>query len=251
MEIIQIQNLDVKYERVHALNDVSFKINEGEFLGIIGPNGGGKTTLVKTILGLVKPTKGNITIADNSVVGYVPQFTTFDRNFPITVGEVILTGHLPKKIKPFHRRTDHEVGHAKQVMNELGIEELFDRQIGQLSGGQMQKVLIARALMNHPNILILDEPTAGVDAESRVNIYSMLKDLNERITILIISHNTDQLIKYLDRVIYVNQKIHIHENYSYPSDVVSEIDSCPIDWFIKGQDINRTLDQNYEVSSKR
>jgi len=239
MNIIQIQDLHVQYERVKALSGVTFDIIDGEFLGIIGPNGGGKTTLVKTILGLVKPSKGSVTIKDNFVVGYVPQLTTFDRRFPITVGEVILTGHLPRKTKLFYRPSVQVMKHVTNIMEELGIESLFDRQIGQLSGGQTQKVLIARALMNHPNVLILDEPTAGVDEKSREQIYEMLRYLNKKMTIIIISHNTRQLMPYLDRVVYIDKKAHIHnEGYEVNKDMISP-KTCPIDWFVQGEIIGR------------
>lgn len=236
--VIEIDKLHVKYDHVVALEDVSFKVNENEFLGIIGPNGGGKTSLIKAILNLIKPASGSIKIAQDTVIGYVPQLTTFDRNFPITVGEVILTGHLPKKITPFRKNKDHEASHALEVMEYLGIEKLYSRQIGQLSGGQMQKVLIARALMNHPNVLILDEPTAGVDEESRKAIFELLNQLNDEMTIMIISHNTEELMSYLDRVIYINRKVHIHDNVRK-----STKDSCPIDWFIKGKAINENMNK--------
>jgi len=239
MDIIQIKNLHVQYEKVKALSGVTFNIADGEFLGIIGPNGGGKTTLVKTILGLVKPSQGEVTIKDNSIVGYVPQLSTFNRRFPITVGEVILGGHLPRKTKLFYRPSKDVMEHVTRVMEELGIAGLYDRQIGQLSGGQTKKVLIARALMNHPNVLILDEPTAGVDESSIENIYDMLKQLNERVTIIIVSHNIGKLIPYLDRVVYIDHIAHIHrDRYEIKGDMV-DFKACPIDWFVQGERISR------------
>jgi len=239
MSIIQVNDLNVKYERVHALKDVCLEIEQHEFLGIIGPNGGGKTTLMKSLLGIVKPQSGAISFNHGVVMGYVPQQTSFDRDFPITVGEVILTSHLPKKVKLFYPNKKHNIKHAKDVMTSLGIWELFDCQIGKLSGGQMQKVLIARALMTHPNVLILDEPTAGVDVDSRANIYEMLKVLNEKMTIIIVSHNADELAPYLDRVIYINQKAHVHSSNTLTSETNS--DNCPIDWFVRGKEINETF----------
>ena len=238
--VIKIEDLDVNYDQVEALKKVTFQVDEKEFIGIIGPNGGGKTTLVKTILGILKPKSGTVKICDKQVVGYVPQLTTFDRSFPITVEEVILTGHLPKKIKLLQRFSNHHKDHAGRVMKRLGIEDLSGRQIGALSGGQMQRVLIARALMNHPTILVLDEPTAGVDELAKEDIYSMLEDLNKDMTILIVTHDTSQLIQHLDKVVYINKTAHVHE--------VEELDEdgnkCPIDWFIKGEQIQKRLLEN-------
>ncbi len=239
MTVIKVEDLSVNYEKTKALHDVSFEVEDKEFIAIIGPNGGGKTTLVKALLGLVDLNKGAIEIAQGSVLGYIPQLATFDRNFPITVGEVILTGHLPTKVRLFHKSSKHELTHAREIMKILKIDGLFNRQIGQLSGGQMQKVLIARALMNHPNILILDEPTAGVDETSRQAIYQLLKELNKKMTIIMITHKTNEIEQYVDRIFYINQKIHIHESgYKAKTDPKT----CPIDWFIKGQEINDIVD---------
>jgi len=235
--VIRIDDLHVNYDATVALAGVDLTIREGEFLGIIGPNGGGKTTLVKSILGLLEPLKGHVDLADHVVIGYVPQLTTFDRGFPITVEEVILTGHLPKKMKWFKNFAGHEKEHAYRVMKRLGVEKLRKRQIGALSGGQMQRVLIARALMNHPNVLILDEPTAGVDQKAKQDVYTMLKELNREMTIIMVTHDTEILDHYLDRVVYINKKAHIHSENA----ITSERDSCPIDWYIQGQEIQRDL----------
>ncbi|MDA3845890.1 MAG: metal ABC transporter ATP-binding protein [Vallitaleaceae bacterium] len=240
MSVITVKHLNVNYDQIVALTDVDFEVKDKEFLGIIGPNGGGKTTLVKAILGLLEPKSGSIVVENAQILGYVPQMTTFDRQFPISVKEVILMGHLPRHIKIAYKCSPHEKAHAKTVMERLGIYQLRDRQIGQLSGGQMQRVLIARALMNHPTILILDEPTAGVDELAKEDIYKMLQELNRTITILIISHDTANLMGFLNRVIYINKTAHMHEHHN-EGQAFSTGDSCPIDWFIQGEVIQKEL----------
>lgn len=239
MAVITASNLTVRYEQHIALQQVNFTIEPYEFIGIIGPNGGGKTTLVKTMLGLLKPSEGSITIAKGEVIGYVPQAATFDKGFPISVMDVILTGHLPKGFKIGHRFKGHDEDHALRVMNRLGITSLAKRQIGQLSGGQLQRVLIARALMNHPTVLVLDEPTASVDPSTKSEIYEMLKDLNQTMTILMITHDTSQMWPYMDRCIYINQTAHLHNHGGDNEE--DFLENCPIDWFIEGQKIQKAL----------
>lgn len=251
MSVIEVEDVCVNYDQIEALRNVSFNIEAGEFIGIIGPNGGGKSTMVKSILGLIKPNSGQVVISDDAVLGYVPQHTTFDRNFPISVEEVILTGHLPKKFKLGISFTKHEKKHALDVMKELGIEALRKRQIGALSGGQMQRVLVARALMNHPTILVLDEPTAGVDEKSKEAIYAMLKELNKSITILMITHDTEQVMAYFDRVVYINKTVHVHDE-AKADRLVQKVqmgieveeetyEKCPINWFVEGEKLHKEL----------
>lgn len=206
MPILEVKDLQVNYGKTIALSGVNLSVEPCDFIGIIGPNGGGKTSLIKAILGILKPTHGKIILDPGETLGYVPQLTTFDRKFPITVFEVILLGHLPKRITMGHRFTRHEKEHAAFVMERLGIAELKKRQIGELSGGQMQRVLVARALMNHPTILVLDEPTAGVDEASKKEIYQLLKELNKSMTILMITHDQLDTTPFINRFLYVNRE---------------------------------------------
>lgn len=240
MSVIDVTDLTVMYGQHKALDRVNFKVESNEFVGIIGPNGGGKTTLVKTILGLLKPTEGRVVIDDHQVLGYVPQVTTFDKDFPISVMDVILTGHLPRGLKFGHRFKGHDEAHALKVMQKLGIEDLANRQIGQLSGGQSQRVLIARALMNHPTILVLDEPTASVDQETRKDIYEMLKELNQTMTILMITHDTSMMWSYMNRCVYINKTAHCHTGEGEVS-TDEMLEACPIDWFMEGKKIEEAM----------
>lgn len=248
--MITIDNITVKYEETVALSNINLSIRDKEFIGIIGPNGGGKTTLVKTILGIIEPASGQVRLDKEEILGYVPQLKTFEREFPITVEEVILTGHLPRKIRFAKRFQSHEYDHAGHVMARLGIEPLKKRQIGALSGGQMQRVLIARALMNHPTILILDEPTAGVDEESKQEIYKMLQELNEDMTIIMITHDTLGLMKLFDRVVYINKTIHLHNSINLEEDLEELVEGevCPINWFVQGEKIQNDLMKANEES---
>ena len=193
--VIEISNVSVYFENVCALSDISLQVKEKDFLGIIGPNGGGKSTLLKVILGLLNPSAGEVRILGlppgkaGGKLAYVPQFSKFNRQFPINVRDVALMGCLPRKSGFFHHYSGEDVQVAREVMQQLDIYELRDRQIGQLSGGQMQRVLIARALALKPEIILLDEPTASLDSRSKSQIYAILKELNKAITIVMVSHD--------------------------------------------------------------
>lgn len=222
MPILEVKDLQVNYGKTVALVDANLSVEPCDFIGIIGPNGGGKTSLIKAILGILKAVKGSVVLDPGETLGYVPQLTTFDRKFPITVFEVILLGHLPKRITLGHRFTKHEKEHARFVMERLGILDLKKRQIGELSGGQMQRVLVARALMNHPTILVLDEPTAGVDEASKKEIYQLLKELNKSMTILMITHDQLDTAPFINRFVYVNREVKTMETPVWLANGVKE-----------------------------
>lgn len=232
MYIIEVNNLTVNYGLLTALEEINFKIKEKEFLGIIGPNGGGKTTLIKAILGLKEISSGNIIINSEKAIGYVPQFSSFDKKFPISVFDVVLMGRLSGKLKFFKKYSKEEKKYAENIMEKLGIIDLRNRQIGQLSGGQLQKVLIARALITNPDILILDEPTASIDSNTKIDIYNILKKLNYEKTIIIVSHDMEDIFKYVDSILCVNKKAHYHGN-NYKISKNKNINGCPIDIFFR------------------
>lgn len=217
MNAVEIRNLNFTYKSRDILKDINITIKDKEFTAIVGPNGGGKTTLLKTILGLVKPSSGEVKIygktADykKNYIGYVPQFSKFEKEFPINVVDVVLMGRLKFGKKFFHKYSKKDMHIAQKIMVSLDIWELKDRKIGQLSGGQMQKVLIARALCMEPKLLLLDEPTASIDIKSKKHIYSMLKDLNKDITILIVTHDTGKIFSYTDKVFYLNKNLYNNE----------------------------------------
>ncbi|MEQ8199852.1 MAG: ABC transporter ATP-binding protein [Syntrophomonadaceae bacterium] len=235
-----IKDLTVQYGNILALQDIDLQIASGDFVGIIGPNGSGKTSLLKSILGLVKPKTGTVSVLGmppreaRSQLGYVPQMANIDRDFPITVGEAVLMGRLVGRTGLFHHydQEDHQV--VKHYLNQLGIDELVDRQIGQLSGGQLKRVLIARALVVEPRILLLDEPTAGVDAHSSSQIYELLKDLNRSITIIIVTHDTMAVSSYLKSIACINQSLYYHGAPNLSSDLIMRVYGCPVELIAHG-----------------
>lgn len=247
---VEIKDLSVYYGSVCALQNIDLKIKSKEFLGIIGPNGGGKSTLLKVLLRLIKPTTGSISIEGSEPIGYVPQFAFFDRSFPINVLDVILMGKLPKKIRWFKRYSAEDIRHAEKIMEKLGILEFKNRQIKQLSGGQLQKVLIARALITDPKILILDEPTSSLDSKTKKEIYEMLNRLNEEKTILIVTHEMEDIFPYIDSIAYVNKTLEYYKNdLELRHGTVEKMCEFPNKLITKQEIIHRELASHREVKN--
>ena len=228
---IEIKDLSVSYDNVEALKNINLKVKNKEFMAIIGPNGGGKSTLLKALLGLIKPTKGSIDIKKGKgPIGYVPQFSVFDKEFPIKVLDVILMGKLSGNIRPFHKYTKKDILQANRIMEKLDILDFKNRQISQLSGGQMQKVLIARALIMNPSILLLDEPTASLDSNAKNEIYELLKFLNKSKTIIMVSHDIGVISPFIDSVACLNKTLHYHGNEkSLEDDIIEGTFGCAIE----------------------
>lgn len=212
--IITFKDVFFKYDSIPVLENISFKIYEKDFIGLIGPNGGGKTTLLKLILGLLKSTKGSIEILDlppqraRNKIGYLPQYSSLDDNFPITVEEVVAMG-LFKNLSFFPIIKNKKA--IKDALKKTAIEDLAKKQYGILSGGQKQRCLIARALVSKPEILLLDEPTSSVDSRVEQDIYELLKDLNKKITIILVSHDLGFISKYIKRIFCINKQIACHK----------------------------------------
>ncbi len=211
-----------------VLQDVSLQVARDDFLGVIGPNGGGKTTLLKIILGLLKPQSGRVRVLGmspveaRSSVGYVPQHDGVDTSVPATVLDVVLMGRLARSPwGPRYRTCDHDAAFA--ALRSTGTDELANRPIGRLSGGQRQRVLIARALAGDANLLLLDEPTSGVDLHMEQGLTDLLKELNHRLPIIMISHDVSFVSAHLKRVACLNRTIDIHEANAISPGVVSEM----------------------------
>ena len=231
-EIIQINNLGVSYEGREALRDVNISFYEGDFVGIIGPNGGGKSTLVKSILGLI-PHSGTIefcgALEGRHHIGYMPQLNAFDKGFPISVAELVLSGL--QSDKGLSRYTREDKAKVKAILELLDITTLSDKQIGELSGGELQRALLGRAIISEPRLLILDEPANFVDNQFESELYALLERLSERMAIIVVSHDVGTITSLVRSVVCVNRTVHRHptaeltpellENYRCPIQVIS------------------------------
>jgi zinc transport system ATP-binding protein len=233
--VIDIHNVDFSYTRAPVLRNVSLAVAPGEFLGIIGPNGGGKSTLVKLILGLLRPHGGAISVMGSSPhtarsrIGYVPQYPTFSRrDFPISVMDTVLLGRLGpgKHWGITYSRTDKAV--AKEVMAAVEIMDIAGRPIGSLSGGQLQRVLIARALACSPEILILDEPTANIDIRVEEDIFAMLKQRDNHMTVIVVSHDIAFISGHVDRVACLNQTLVCHATADISGKTIEQLYGAPV-----------------------
>ncbi|MDX3959417.1 ABC transporter ATP-binding protein [Aliarcobacter skirrowii] len=210
MDLIKIKNLFFKYQKTDILENVNLTIKDDDFLAIIGPNGGGKSTLLKLILGLLPLQSGKIEKnIKNSQIGYVPQNTNLNIDFPITALEVVLMGHVSSKKRIFGYSKD-EISCALDSLNQVGMKDYANKKIGDLSGGQRQRVFIARALCSNPKIMLLDEPTASIDVQGQQEIYELLRELNKSICIVVVSHDLSILLNYAQNVAHVNRKLVYH-----------------------------------------
>ncbi len=210
MELINISNLFYKYHKTDVLENINLSIKDDDFLAIIGPNGGGKSTLLKLILGLLTPINGKIDKKiKNSLIGYVPQNTNLNIDFPITALEIVLMGHIVSKKRIFGYSKE-DIACAMESLKKVSMEKFANSKIGDLSGGQRQRVFIARALCSNPKIMLLDEPTASIDVKGQREIYELLKELNKFICIVVVSHDISVLLNYAKNVAHINKNLVYH-----------------------------------------
>jgi len=230
---IELESVFFSYGGTDVLSDVSLTVPDGEFLAVVGPNGGGKTTLLQLVLGLLEPRNGRVSVlgkppkAVRQHVGYVPQASTFAADFPITVEETVLLGRLGKtRFWGGYRRADRAI--ARDAMEKVRIGDLSRRQLGTLSGGQLQKVLIARALAGQSKILLLDEPTANVDVRAEEDVFELLRRLQGEATIIVVSHDVGFVTSYARQVACVNRRLVCHPTQELTGEMVQQLYDGPV-----------------------
>jgi zinc transport system ATP-binding protein len=237
--VVQVREVSFSYNNHPVLKDVSFDIERGDFLAVIGPNGGGKTTLIKLVLGLLRPDQGVIRVLGEAPgrashhLGYVPQSSHTNPGFPISVLDVALMGRLGISSRRWgHTSKDLEA--VQEALRQVGMWDHRNRRIDELSGGERQRVFIARALSSKPEILFLDEPTTGVDAKGQSDIFRFLHELNRNATIVVVSHDVNVLSSYVKSVACVNQTVFFHHESEITPEMMRTIYHCPVELIAHG-----------------
>lgn len=233
--VVRVEGVTFGYDARPVLEDVSLDIRPTDYLAIIGPNGGGKTTLVKLILGLLEPWSGQITrrLSTPHAVGYVPQFAAFDRSFPLRVDEVVRMGRLGLRgVGRRYSASDHRA--VAEVLEHLGLLSLADTHVAELSGGQLQRTLIARALVGEPGILFLDEPLASIDRESRGVVLRALEELNRSIPVVVVTHDVTLFAGAVGQIACVSRTLHYHPSGELTPEMLEEVYGCPVELVAHG-----------------
>ena len=249
--IIEIKNLSAGYDGRTVLRDVNLTIYERDFLGVIGPNGGGKTTLIKCILGLLKPFGGEILFHSQLPssgkgqlsMGYLPQYNSIDRKFPITVEEVILSGLSSQKPLASRFTAAHREK-ARSVIARMGLEGMEDRAIGALSGGQLQRALLGRAIISDPEVVILDEPSTYIDKRFEARLYELLAEINRECAIILVSHDIGTVLQQVKSIACVNETLDYHPDTGVTEEWLERNFHCPIELLGHGALPHRILGEH-------
>ena len=244
--LVSLRGVVFAYDRSRIIDGVDLDVWPRDYLAIIGPNGGGKTTLLKLILGLLKPDAGSVTWHDRHArrhVGYVPQFAAFEREFPLTVRDVVLMGRLRGQ-RLLQRPGREDADRADATLEQLGLDGIADQPVGALSGGQLQRVLIARALVSDPAILFLDEPIASIDTDSRFALTAMLKELNSRMPIVVVTHDITAFAADVRHIACINRRLYYHGDGELDSACLEETYGCPVELVAHGTP-HRVLRQHH------
>ncbi|WP_292467182.1 ABC transporter ATP-binding protein [Methanolobus sp.] len=237
--VIELKDIWVSYDSIRVLESVTLNVRDKDFLAIIGPNGGGKSTLLKVILGLITPDRGSVRLLGGNpkdmrkYVGYVPQYHSSNLDFPITVWDVVLMGRLSHK-GPLQRYNEDDHKAAHEALETVGMLEFKDRQIGELSGGQKQRVFIARSLVTKPKLLILDEPSTGIDSRMQKEFYELLNRLKSEIAIVMVTHDISAISVYIDKIGCLNRKFHYHDDKEISSHDLEVSYQCPVELIAHG-----------------
>ncbi len=234
--LFEMKSLSASYNSGIVLQDISLNVWENDFIGVIGPNGGGKTTLLKVILGLLRPVSGSLTfnpeLLDSRHIGYLPQISTADGSYPVTVTDIVLSGLMIRK-GFVARMSASDRKKASEIMDELGLSELQGVNLNELSGGQMQRVFLARAIIGDPKLLLLDEPGNFVDSSFENDFYGKLKELNQRMAILMVSHDVGTISAHIKSFACVNKTLHYHPSHEITNDDLLAY-GCPIQLITHG-----------------
>jgi zinc transport system ATP-binding protein len=257
MPVIRITDLDFAYNGQPVLQGINLDVREGDFIAMIGPNGGGKTTLLKLMLGLLKPDRGEISVLGkppgrvSHQIGYVPQDVNINRRFPITALDVVLMGKLAPG-RRWSKTAEKDRRDALDALARIDMTDYADRRIGELSGGQRQRVFIARALVTRPRLLLLDEPTASIDSRGQTEFYRLLKRLNQEVSIVVVSHDLLVISTYVKSVACVNRRLHYHHQAEITGDMLETMypctveDVCPVELVTHGRLPHRVLQHHEE-----
>jgi len=236
-EIVGLKNIGACFGDIPVLEKINLSINQNDFLAIIGPNGGGKTTLLKVILGLVKPNEGEVKVFGKNpeeggrLIGYLPQYTFFDLNFPINVFDVVLMGRYNRVFKNYSKEDEKTATNALETVRML---EFKDRQIGKLSGGQLQRVFVARAIARKPKLLLLDEPMASIDPEMQKSFYELLLQLKKKMAIVLVTHDIGVVSTQVEEIACLNRRLFYHGSVKEGLKKLEEAYQCPIELIAHG-----------------
>jgi zinc transport system ATP-binding protein len=237
--IIELRDVWFAFNGQPVLQDVSLSVGAGDFLVVIGPNGGGKTTLLRLMLGLIEPTRGSVRVFGAAPrkaaprIGYVPQNVHINKSFPVSVMDVVLMGRL-RIGRGWSRHTPEDRAAARAALEQLGLWDLRERRIGELSGGQLQRAFIARAFVSRPEVLFLDEAMASIDAQTRGEFYELLSRLNRTVTIVAVSHDMMILSSHVKSVACVNRELYYHDSGEITQEMLDKAYHCPVDLVAHG-----------------
>ncbi len=248
-DVVKLKDVWVRYDGEAVLEGINLSIGQSDFLGIIGPNGGGKTTLLKVMLGLITPRQGQVSILgklpqnSRNSIGYVPQINVFDRDFPINVWDVVLMGRYGNTgLVKRYGKADKDS--AQRALETVGISNLKSRQIGKLSGGEQQRVFIARALVSQPKLLLLDEPTASVDPAMQTEFYELLDRLKKQMAIVLVSHDISAVSIYVDKIACLNRQLFYHGSKEISPEILEATYKCPVQMIAHGTVPHRVLKEH-------